>query len=956
MKFDVTEPFWLALLVPALAWVGWLAWSSDVQQSPGRRGVSLTLRVAAVLAVVLALAGLRWMHPVKDMNVLFLLDVSDSVPPRQQAAAREQIREFLQEKPAADGAGLIVFGAEAGIESTASRTFEVPRSQAVVVPSERTDLAGALRLAAAALPEYGERRVVLFSDGNENVGDAFAAALSVRGVGAAVDVVPLGQDRGLDVAVERLQLPPRVREQVPFEARVLVTAGEAGPATVTLFRNDQLLGQQEVQLDAGHNLLTFPQTLSAPGFHAYDVRVDVAADNVPQNNRASGFVWVRGIPRVLLVTGDPEADSLLAGALQSSELELRVIDPAQFPDSLAELHGHDAIITSNVAATDLTRTQQQLLQSAVRDFGVGWVCIGGDQAFAAGGYKGTPLDETLPVESDLSSRKVFPSGALILVIDRSGSMTGEKLEMARQSAWAAVELLTRHDYVGVIAFDGAPSEVVPLQRITDPGAVGRAIAGIDAGGGTVMGPALRMALDRLKEVPASLKHVVVLTDGQSHSDDFEGIANAMAAERITLSTVGLGTDCDVPLMQRLASLGRGRFYHVPWPTQLPQIFLQETAVILKTAIDENPFTPQISATTEPIRGLGQDYPPLLGHVVTMPRPRAELALSTEQGDPLLAHWQFGLGRAVAFTSDARSRWAQNWTGWDRYRQFWQQVLQWSLRRLDNAEFTTQIAIDRGIGQLAVEALDAEGGFRNFLNLEAAVVGPKGDRQRIRLEQTGPGRYEARFATRETGTYLLNLLELERGEPVASQVVGASLSYSPEFAERTPNLNLLRRIAEATGGKELIPGGHGANPFLYERKPSWQPQELWEHLLRLAVVLVVLDVGCRRVQIDTADWRRFGEAALAFLGIRGRDRRQASDAAPSLSALLARRKEDRGAQAPPSEAVVASFQPQRPGVISSMPPSEPEPSPAAPPPPESSSAPEPQSPTSRLLEAKRRARR
>lgn len=956
MKFDVTEPLWLALLVPALAWVGWLAWSSHVQQSPGRRVVSLGLRVVAVLAVVLALAGLRWMHPVKDMNVLFLLDVSDSVPPRQQAAAREQIREFLRGKPASDGAGLIVFGAEAGIESTASRTFEVSRSQTAVVPSERTDLAGALRLAAAALPEYGERRLVLFSDGNENVGDALAAALSVRGVGATVDVVPLGQDRGLDVAVERLQLPPRVREQVPFEARVLVTAGEAGPATITLYRNDQLLGQQEVQLDAGHNLLTFPQTLSEPGFHAYDVRVDAGADQLPQNNRASGFVWVRGTPRVLLVTGDPEADSLLAAALQSSELELRVIDPAQFPDSLAELQGHDAIVTSNVAATDLTRSQQQLLRSAVRDFGVGWVCIGGDQAFAAGGYKGTPLDEILPVESDLSSRKVFPSGALALVIDRSGSMTGEKLEMARQSAWAAVELLTRHDYVGVIAFDGAPTEVVPIERVTDPAAVGRKIAGIDAGGGTVMGPALRLALDRLKTVPASLKHVVVLTDGQSQPDEFEAIARAMADERITLSTVGLGIDCDVPLLQRLAGLGRGRFYHVPWPTQLPQIFLQETAVILKTAIDENPFTPQVSAMTEPIRGLGQAYPPLLGHVATMPRPRAELALSTEQGDPLLAHWQYGLGRTVAFTSDARSRWAQAWTGWDRFRQFWQQVLQWSLRRLENAEFTTQVAIDRGVGQLAVEALDAEGGFRNFLNLEAAVVGPKGDRQRVRLEQTGPGRYEARFDTRETGTYLLNLMELEQGEPVASQVVGASLSYSPEFAERSPNLNLLRRIAEATGGKELIPGRSGANPFLDERKPSWQPQELWEQLLRFAVVLVVLDVGCRRVQIDTGDWRRFWQAALGFLGLRSKARQRASDSTPPLTALLARRKEDRLAQTPPSEAVVASFQPKTPGVIPSGPASLQEPPSAAPPPPESSSADEPLSPTSRLLEAKRRARR
>ncbi|HRI12492.1 MAG TPA: VWA domain-containing protein, partial [Verrucomicrobiota bacterium] len=377
MKFQITEPLWLWLLLPSIAWVGWLAWTSSVTLSPVRRMVSLALRIAVVFALVFALAELRRLKRVEGMNVLFLLDVSDSVSSRQQAAAREQVREFVREKPPADRAGLIVFGAESGLEANASPSFEVAKNGAVV-PTERTDLAGALRLAVAALPEYGQRRLVLFSDGNENVGDALGAAISARTLGAAVDVVPLGQERGADVAVERFQLPPRVNQNVTFEAKVLVQASEPGPATVQLYRNDQLLGQQVVQLDAGRNLLAFPQSISEPGFYTFDVRVNSTGDVVPQNNRAAGFVIVRGVPRVLLVSQDPAADAPLMGALRSGEFDLRVIEPSRLPDSLAELQSYDAIIASNVAATDLTRDQQLRLQSAVRDFGVGFVCLGGD--------------------------------------------------------------------------------------------------------------------------------------------------------------------------------------------------------------------------------------------------------------------------------------------------------------------------------------------------------------------------------------------------------------------------------------------------------------------------------------------------------------------------------------------------------------------------------------------------
>ena len=195
-----------------------------------------------------------------------------------------------------------------------------------------------------------------------------------------------------------------------------------------------------------------------------------------------------------------------------------------------------------------------------------------------------------------------------------------------------------------------------------------------------------------------------------------------------------------------------------------------------------------------------------------PKPRAETPLWTDKGDPLLAHWQYGLGRAVAFTSDAKARWARIWLNWDKYRQFWSQIGQWSLRRLENADFTSEVTVDKGEGLINVEALDEQGNYRNFLNLDAIVVSPKGERLKVHLEQTGPGHYEAQFPTKEVGLYMLNLMDMQNGKVRRSQTVGASVNYSPEFTASEPNLNLLRRVSESAGGKMLDPSMPGEQSF------------------------------------------------------------------------------------------------------------------------------------------------
>ena len=964
MPFQFTHPEWLLLLLPAFAWTVWLALRSDASLAPWRRWTSTGLRLVVLLLLILGIAGIQWKRRQEGMNTFFLLDRSDSIPAPQQEQAREMANAMTRGKKKEDKSGFLVFGTDAALETEARTTSSAEKIQAVV-GGERTDLAGAIRLGTAAFPENGQKRLVIFTDGNENVGDAAAAVMAAKPLGVSVDVVPLGTERGGDVSVQKLQIPANLKKGQTFEAKIFVQSDKAQSGMVTLSRNGKVLGSQPVKLDAGKNLFSFPQTLTEPGFYGYDVQVEVVGDTVPQNNRAASFASVRGDPRILLVSAQPKEDANLAAALRSANVEVVMRDVTAVPDSLAEFQSYDAVFLSNIAAGDLGQDRMHILESAVRDFGIGLVCIGGDNAYAAGGYRNTPLEATLPLDMELSSKKVLPSGALVMVMH--GMEFGNGNQVSREVAIAALDSLGPQDELGVLLWDGTDHWLVPLQKAVDKKGIARTIAGMNQGDLPSFQNLMQMGHDGLVKSTANLKHMIVFSDGDPGAPT-DALMRNLVDSRITVSTVMIGGHVNPDTMIKMAEQGRGRFYDVKSAAMLPQIFIKEAAVILKSAIFEEPFKPQITAASELIGGISAaEFPTLRGYVATTAKPRAEVPIVSEKGDPILAHWQYGLGRAAAFTSDARNKWARDWMGWDKYRQFWSQTAKWALRRIDASEFNTEVNVENGVGHVAVEALDRQGNFRNFLKLRTAVVSPKGDRQDVVLEQTGPGRYEARFDTKEVGAYLMNLQDIDDGGKVrGSQVLGASVNYSPEFNASAPNLSLLRRLVDLSGGHWLDPDRD--NPFLLGRLKTFQPVDLWERLFALFLLLFVLDVGIRRIDLDREEWSRWLARVLRRFGVG--DARKAAEAQENVGALLAakgRMRESKTAEG--NESVVVRpvampelFQPKEVPTMpvsgdrsvaddpatSTLPNAERTP-PAAPTDPKTGV-------TSRLLEAKRRAQR
>ncbi len=477
---------------------------------------------------------------------------------------------------------------------------------------------------------------------------------------------------------------------------------------------------------------------------------------------------------------------------------------------------------------------------------------------------------------------------MVLVVDRSGSMAGQKLEMAKEAAKAAAELLGPKDQIGVICFDENHYWVSQLQPASNKGRIADEISGIQVGGGTSLYPPMEEAYQSLVNAVSKLKHVIVLTDGISNPGDFEGLAQNMASARITCSTVGVGDGAANDLLETIARIGQGRHFAATDPASLPQIFAKETLTVSKAAINEQPFIPQVIRPTQALAGIDFESAPfLLGYVMTRPKPTCELILASEQGDPVLAWWRYGLGTTVAFTSDAKSRWAAEWLTWPGYSKFWAQTIRHAMRKNDAKGITVEVVQRARRATVTLDAVDPSGRFLNGADSEITVIDPQLGERKLVLNQTAPGRYVAEFDTPHSGAYHLNLSQraANGGAVIHQQTRGLTVGYSDELRLRPTNTELLQQIASATGGRfdpkpsEALldaPSASGSPRLAQQTRP------LWPELVMLALVLFVLDVALRR--IDMSVWFSSSNSAVTSVVKRAAAKRPNSPIKPKTRAL------------------------------------------------------------------------
>ncbi|QDT71700.1 VWA domain-containing protein [Lacipirellula limnantheis] len=739
------RPFvWLAALVVLAIAVRY----SLVDRPRGLYWASLGLRAAAILLLIIALCRPFLGDEGDDAHVLFLVDVSQSVDLKQIPAACDQIDLWKQGLRSGDSWTLFALGnGVREYESTDALRETVQKWQSGVADDafrSATQLAEAILATRAAFSAGKSSRMVLLTDGQETDGDLADALSQVADEGIDVRRHPLA---GLsDAEASVVSIEPSSREAFYGEvSRMTVTLAANAPikGNLRLVHKGVAVQQRDVELTADkQQVVHFDVDMTTPGASVWTAELLPAEDRFVVNNQAACTVTVRGRPRVLAIHREPRELRPITRALTEQEIELEVRGEHGLPNSLEEMAAFDCIILADMPATAMTPRQMQMLKQYVVDFGGGLMMLGSENSFGLGGYYKTPVEEVLPLVSRFEKEKEKPSLAMVLVIDKSGSMDGLPIQLARQAAKSAVELLSARDSIAVIGFDDQAQVVCDMTSAADAESVQAAIDSLQAGGGTYMYPAMVEAKEMLESTPAKIRHMICLGDGHTQPADHESLAEEMADAGITVSTVALGA-ADKQLMATIAEIGRGRFYETDDPANVPQIFTKETMQATKSAIKEDLYASVKTSDHPSLSGYEEaELPFTLGYVMTEAKPTAQLLLAAETGDPLLAIGRYGLGTGFAYTSDLTEKWGGEWLAWDGCGKFWAQMIRSVLRHNDGdgVEIVERREGDRWL--VDVRRTDPSGAPINGLAWDAALVDVQGVGSAIEMREVGLGRYEA----------------------------------------------------------------------------------------------------------------------------------------------------------------------------------------------------------------------
>lgn len=826
------HPWALLLVLAPLAWA-WLEWRSS-----GRR-TGLLLKAAAFCAIFIALAEPRITVYENKVGLAILADTSASVSP---ADLREESTLATQVERTRGRNWTRVIPFARGTRNSAPQEHlksEWQLRYTVGAAGRGTNLESAIRDGAASVPAGLVPRVLLISDGNENLGSATRAIWQAQQLGIPVDTMPLGGRPKPGLRLESVSMPGQVFSGERFPVEITVESPRATPASVELTAEGKSLGVNPVELAEGANQVRLHANVNSAG--AIELAGKVTAADLGEARFEEAITLRR--PKALLISNDPPASQEhLLRTLQANQFEVQQ-SASGVPNKLDDFQ---LILINNWNAQNIPDARKSALESFVKKGG-GLIWIGGEQNIYVD-KKGEEdaLDRTLPAK--LAPPRSPDGTAVVLIIDKSSSMEGRKIELARQAAIGVVENLRPIDSVGVLIFDNTFEWAVPIRKADQPALIKRLIAGIQPDGGTQIAPALNEAFRRVSPEKAVYKHIVLLTDGISEEGDSMALAREARNNRVTISTVGLGLDVNRAYLERVASAADGKSYFLNDPAGLEQLLLRDVEEHTGMTAVEKQLRPRVVKRAEILDGVDiENAPPLRGYVRFQARPTADTILDADPMDPLLVRWQYGLGRAAVFTSDAKNRWAVDWVTWPGFDRLWANIFRDLLPHAPASEATADF--DRANTELVVD-------YRLTANVpEPAVIpdifalGPNGFQAPLKVSKVAGGHYRARLNIGQNqGLFRVRPLE---DSPAFPEV--GFYRQEDEMFEYGNNQPLLREIASATGGR-FRP--EPAQLFDAAGRSIASTMELWPALLALAVLLNLAELVLRKSKglLESLGWQ------------------------------------------------------------------------------------------------------
>lgn len=806
--------------------------------------VIMSLRALLFTLLILALAGLNIRWNSKDTTTVFLLDASDSML-TSRSSIESFVGETLEKKSPKDSAAVIVFGDNAQIESFVSKSPAFNKIE-TKVNGTYTNIENAITSAISIIPQNSKKRIVLITDSEENEGKASKTAASLIEQGISLQVYKIEKTVGSEVALDSINVPQKLSIGEDFNVIVNITSTVNTSGKLTLLSGRDKVAEESIELTKGSNSFVFKDRALNGGFKNYKVIVEPASDTEVKNNEASAFTNIKASPKVLVIEDTAgEADELEV-MLKASGIDYTRMQASAAPRTLQELTTYKTVITANVSAENLNEGFLNSLEPYVKDFGGGFIATGGDNSFALGGYFKTPLEKVLPVDMEMKGKKEIPEMSMMLIIDKSGSMTGGtggimKLDVAKEAAARTLDSLRPKDEIGVLTFDDTFYWVVKPKKAENREAIREDIGTIRPGGGTSILPALEEGYNNLKKSTAKIKHIILLTDGQAESSGYDELIEKIKKDNITVSTVAVGQDADKMLLERIAKGADGRFYITDDISNIPRIFAKETFMAAKAYLNNREFTPVIS-NSHPIIDQAAEggLPTLLGYIGATQKDAARVILRSDEDDPILTVWQYGLGKTAAWNSDISGKWSQNYIGWENNLRLWQNIINYTVDSYESEDASIEAELQGGKGLIT---------FKDKVNKEevdtkAVVVTPSLQTIEVKLYPTSPGQYGGSFEVKEPGVYMLSGTQTKNSEVSSSVKNGLAVQYSPEYKISWENSSLDALVQEA-GGAYIK---SGEEVFKGELKDVSGKTDLTNSLLIIAILLLIVDIAFRRLNI------------------------------------------------------------------------------------------------------------
>jgi uncharacterized membrane protein len=863
-----TNPIALLLTVPLFA-LAILIWRHGyINLSSRRQTMVLAVRLALLAAIVLGLAGASLRLPQSRQAVVFVADLSNS-DVSGSSSMQALINAALSHRPSGDVAGIVSVGHEPMVEQPVAPLTSFDGFQTSPDPNY-TNLQSGLELANAILPDGYRHRIVLLTDGQQNIGDALSTVRLLRSQGVRIDVVPVHVPTGPEVLVDSVDIPSQLRPREHFSLTVSLRSTVNTTTELDVYRDQTLVLSRREPVRVGEDQYVFAQPPLHPGFHTYRVVITPARDTQPENNTGSAFTSVQGPPRVLVIASARREAANVLTSLRSTGLRADLMLPVAVAPTLSFLQRYAAIVIVDTPADVLGPDLIAQLVPYVRDVGHGLVVIGGEEAYGMGGYGQTPLEQVLPVSMELPKRKDLPSAAVALIIESLEEDT--QINISKEAGKGVINLLTPRDFVAVndAPFDGSSGWVVPLQHVVNKGAIDHAIDGMEPGDPISYAPYLQSAYGVLKHAHARVKHIILLGDGDAEDPNYKSVVKRIRAGGVTVSTVatnGMGFN-DFATMQNIARWGGGRYYRADNPNNIPKIFLREAHTVARSGIIEGKFYPQELSANPMLRDL-HGVAPLYGYVATTPKPTGEMVLTSQKLDPILAAWQFGLGRAVAWTSDAAGLWTKDWLRAPGANRFWADLVSWTLPTGQGHQLFVNAQSVEGQGRISVDTPPSLGADPT---VTARITDPTFHVTQIQLQPSGPGHYHGSFPANARGAYLITVEAQAAGRAAGGQVstkcwggctppyahsaehaaigqAGLAVSYSAEYRTTGTNMPFLHALA-AAGDGSIITQPQAA--WLNNLHMVFAQQSLSTILWLLALLLLPIDIGLRRLVVSRRD--------------------------------------------------------------------------------------------------------